>query len=183
VFRDVTEQKRAEEALLHERSLLQALMDQTPDSIYFKDRASRFVRINRVTVERFGLKSAADGLGKTDFDIFTEEHARQAYDDEQEIVRSGQPGGGKEEKETWPDGRVTWVSTTKVPLRDDAGQTIGILGISRDITARKRAEEALRNSEERVRSVVNNVLDGIVTIDESGTVETFNPAAERIFGY
>jgi PAS domain S-box-containing protein len=183
VFRDVTEHRRAEERLLHQRSLLQALMDHIPDSIYFKDAASRFTHFNQATVERFGVKDLAEGIGKTDFDIFTEEHARQAFEDEQEMMRTGRAVVGKEEKETWPDGRITWVSTTKVPLRDEAGRIIGTLGISRDTTARKQAEEALRDSEERTRSIVNNVLDGIVTIDEQGMVKTFNPAAEKIFGY
>jgi len=86
-------------------------------------------------------------LGKTDFDLFTEEHAREAYEDEQAILRTGQPLVGKEEKETWPDGRITWVSTTKMPYRDSQGRIIGTFGSSRDITERKLAEEELRRGE------------------------------------
>jgi diguanylate cyclase (GGDEF)-like protein/PAS domain S-box-containing protein len=143
IFWDVTSHKRAEEALAQERNLLYILMDNSPDTIYFKDRESRFIRINRAMARRFGLDDPAAAVGKMDADFFTGEHAREAYADEQEVVRTGQPLIGKEEKETWPDGTETWVSTTKIPFRDPAGQVAGIFGISRNITERKRAEQEL----------------------------------------
>ena len=82
---------------------------------HFKDTQSRFTRISRSLAARFGLADPQAAVGKTDFDYFSEEHARQAYDDEQELIRTGRPIIDKEEKETWPDGHVTWVSTTKMP--------------------------------------------------------------------
>lgn len=144
IFWDVTERKQAESALEHERYLLNALMDNLPHNIYFKDTQSRFLRINKAMARCFGLSDAAEALGKTDADFFTEEHAQQALADEQEIMRSDQPLVDKEEKETWPDGHVTWVSTSKIPLRSPEGGIIGTFGISRDITDRKRAEEQLQ---------------------------------------
>jgi diguanylate cyclase (GGDEF)-like protein/PAS domain S-box-containing protein len=123
--------------------LLQTLMDHVPDSIYFKDLGSRFTRINRYAAERFGLGNPALAIGRTDFDIFTEEHAAEALRDEQEIIRTGQPLVNIEEKETLPGG-VRWVSTTKLPLRDREGNIVGTFGISRDITERKLAEEQLQ---------------------------------------
>src|SRR5207244_5756096 len=122
---DITERKHAEEALAQARYLLHTLMDNLPDNIYFKDAASRFVRINKALTTYFGLSDPAQAIGKTDFDFFTEEHARPAYADEQEIMRTGQPVIGKDEKETWLDGRVRWVSTTKMPFRDSDGPIIG----------------------------------------------------------
>ena len=140
--------KQAEEAAAKERHLLDTLMDTVPDTIYFKDAQGRFVRVNSALAARFGLADPDGAVGKSDFDFFTEEHARPAFDDEQEIMRSGRPLAGKEEKETWDDGRTTWVSTTKLPLRDPSGAIIGTCGISRDITARKQAEGELERAKE-----------------------------------
>ena len=77
-------------------------------------------------------------VGKTDSDFYTPEHSQPALEQEQEVIQSGRPIEPIEEKETWPDGRVTWASTTKLPLRDPAGNIVGTFGISRDITDRKR---------------------------------------------
>jgi PAS domain S-box-containing protein len=144
ITRDITELKRVEEALAYERDLLAALMGNTPDFIYFKDRQSRFIRISRALAGHFGLHDPAEAVGKTDFDFFTKEHAQQAFDDEQRILRTGQPIVNQEERETHRDGRVTWVLTSKEPLRDADGKIIGTFGISRDITELKAANEKLR---------------------------------------
>jgi sigma-B regulation protein RsbU (phosphoserine phosphatase) len=126
-----------------DRALLCALMRHIPDSIYFKDTASRFLMMSKSQAERFHLADPAEAIGKTDHDFFTGPHADQALKDEKEILRTGQPLVGIEELETWPDGSETWVSTTKMPLRDATGQIIGTFGISRDITERKRMQDAL----------------------------------------
>jgi PAS domain S-box-containing protein len=180
---DITERRRAEDALIEERHLFRTLMDNLPDKIYFKDRESRFVRINKETVKVLGLSDPAQAVGKTDFDLFTAEHAQPAYNDEQEIIRTGQPVVGKEEKGTWPDGRVTWVSTTKMPLRDANGNIIGTFGVSRDITERKRAEKALRESEQRFRQVAESAGDWIWEVDTQGLYVYASPVVERILGY
>jgi PAS domain S-box-containing protein len=114
--------------------LLELLMDNIPDAIYFKDKASQFVMINQAHAKRFSLADPHLAMGKSDADFFTSEHAQQALADEQRVMQTGQPLVGIEEKETWPDGRVTWVSTTKMPLHDRAGRVFGTFGISRYIT-------------------------------------------------
>ncbi len=139
------QRKNAQKELQHEQFLLRALMENLPDRIYFKDLQSRFLRNSKAHLQRFGLAHASDAIGKTDFDFFTEEHARQAFQDEQQLIRNGQ-SITKEEKETWPDGSVSWAWSTKLPLRDETGNVIGTFGISRDITDRKQAEEALRHA-------------------------------------
>ena len=136
--------QRAEIARLREEVfLLETLMDTIPDSIYFKDRSSRFTRINKAAATSYGLSDPNQAIGRSDFDYFTDEHATQAYRDEQEIVRTGLPLVNVEEKETRPDGLNRWVSTTKMPLRDTEGRIIGTFGMSRDITQRKHFEEQL----------------------------------------
>src|SRR5450432_216130 len=125
----------SETALLREEIyLLHTLMDTIPDQIYFKDRDSRFTRINSAEAKVFGLSSPSEAVGRSDFDYFTPEHAAQALRDEQEIVRTGLPLVNVEERETKPDGSVRWVSTTKMPLRNTEGRIIGTFGVSRDIT-------------------------------------------------
>ncbi|HYE66623.1 MAG TPA: PAS domain-containing sensor histidine kinase, partial [Pyrinomonadaceae bacterium] len=161
IMHDITERQRAQDALKHESSLMQALMDNIPDAIYFKDTESRFTRVNRHAPYR-AHTSPENVIGKTDFDFFIEEHARAAYEDEQRIIRTGQPMIDKEEKETYPDGSITWLSTTKVPIFDESGRVTGIAGISRDITERKRAEEEriqlIREQAARVEAEAANRL-------------------------
>ncbi|MCY2950484.1 MAG: response regulator [Planctomycetota bacterium] len=138
----------ANEELKQERYLLHTLMDYLPHNIYFKDAESHFLRINKALANCFGLEHPSEALGKTDLDFFTAEHASQALADEQEIVRTGRPILDKEERETWPDGRVTWASTTKMPLYGDSGKIVGTFGMSRDVTDAKQAAEALRAAKE-----------------------------------
>ena len=144
---DITERKKAEEELHHELKLMHVLMENVPAQVYFKDRESRFIRISSNGARTLGLTDPGQAVGKTDFDFFTNEHAQQAYEDEQEIIRTGHPYSG-EERETRAGLPDTWVSTTKLPLRDTDERIIGTFGISVDITARRNAEEALR---ERMR--------------------------------
>ena len=149
---DITQRKSLEAELAHERSLLRTIMKHLPDKIYFKDAQSRFILGNDEMLKRFNATQISEIAGKTDFDYFSKQHAQQAFEDEQRIIKTGQPLRGIEEKETWPDGRVTWVSTTKVPLRDDrTGEIIGTFGLSRDITDRRRAEEQLQKYAEELR--------------------------------
>jgi PAS domain S-box-containing protein len=142
----LAETKRAEKELTVERDLLRCLMDNVPDHIYFKDARSRFLRINRAMADLFHLASPDDAIGKTDADFFTSEHAQQALDDERRVLGTGVPILELEERETWPDGRIGWVSTNKLVMRDRAGRVVGTFGISRNITARKLAEEEVHRA-------------------------------------
>ncbi|MCE0483681.1 MAG: SpoIIE family protein phosphatase [Methylacidiphilales bacterium] len=123
--------------------LLMALMDTVPDRIYFKDCEGRFISVNRAMREFLKVPSDEVLKGRTDFDFFLAEHAKEAMADEQHVLKIGEPLVGKLEQENMPDGRVTWVSTTKVPMRDENGKIIGTCGISRDITEEHHKAEQL----------------------------------------
>lgn len=134
-----------------ERTMFAALMDYLPDCIYFKDMNSRIIVASQANARWFGLESPKALIGKTDFDLFTDEHAIQAMEDERHILNTGEPLVNLEEKETWSDGHATYVSTSKMPLRDERGRIIGTFGLSRDITERKHAEEQLAAFAEELR--------------------------------
>jgi len=156
---------RMQEELRQEQTLMHALMENLPSHVYFKDTASRFLRINPAMARLFGLSDPAQAVGKSDADFFAGEHVRQAFEDEQEIIRTGRPLLDIEEKETWPDGTETWVLSSKLPLRDGAGHIIGTCGVSSNITARKRAEETLAQERHLLRTLIDNVPDYIYVKD------------------
>ena len=139
-------------ALSQTNTLLETMLEYVPDQIYFKDAESRFIRNSKAQATALGLNNPTQAIGKTDFDFFP--HAQRAYDEEQEIIRSGKPLVDFEEHVIWPDNSQTWISTTKMPLRDQAGQIIGTFGISRDITERKRNEEALRKAKDELETKI-----------------------------
>ena len=140
LFWDISERVKAEEALDLERDLMRSLMDNIPDAVYFKDRASRFLRVSHSQADKFGLENPDDAIGKTDADMFSSEHAQQALIDEQHIMETGVPLVAQVEKETWDEREDSWVSTTKMPLKNSDGEIVGTFGISRDITELKKLE-------------------------------------------
>jgi PAS domain S-box-containing protein len=182
ISRDVTDRKQVEADLEHERDLWRTLLDNSPDKIYFKDTQSRFVKCSKTMAGQFGLKSPDEMVGKTDFDYFDVSHARPAFEDEQEIIRTGRPMIDKEEREEWKDGSVTWVSSTKVPWLESNGKIIGIMGVSRDITGRRQAEEAMRESERRFQTLAVISPVGIFRTDAQGQTIYVNPTWCEISG-
>lgn len=124
------------------------LMDHLNESIFFKDLESKFIRINKECARKFGFNHPEKAIGKSDFDIFSKEHAQQAFDDEQRIIATEEPIFQKVEKETFPDDpeKVFWASTSKLPLYDEDGELIGTFGITRNITEQKALEEELERS-------------------------------------
>ncbi len=181
-IRYAVQRKRIELALEQEHALFQTLMENIPDSIYFKDRQSRFLRISHAQARLFGLKSPEEALGKTDFDMFTEEHARPAFEDEQEVMRTGKPLVGKVERETLTDGRLRWALTTKMPFRDKEGRIIGTFGISKDITEIKLMEEVLASERNLLRTVIDSLPDHIYVKDTNSRFILCNNAVARFFG-
>jgi PAS domain S-box-containing protein len=146
--RDITERKAMEETLARERNLLRTLMDNLPDHIFVKDTASRFLTANAATLRSLGASTLEEVLGKTDFDFLRPEVAEQFFRDEQEVCRSGRPLLNREELLIDHAGQHRWLLTTKAPLRDHTGAVIGLVGMSHDISDRKRMEEQWRQAKE-----------------------------------
>ena len=150
---DITERRQAEAALAAERDLLQTLMDNIPDTIYFKDTASRFTSINHAQARVLGVAAPEDAIGKTDSDFQKSELARGFYEEEQHIIESGEPLINRVEFNPTADGQPRWFSATKVPIKNPDGRVIGIVGVSRDITERKQSEETTRHQNEMLSSL------------------------------
>jgi two-component system, sensor histidine kinase and response regulator len=148
MFWDVTAQKKAEEELIQERSLLHSLMDTIPDGIYFKDMGSRFIRINKAQADWMGLADPAEAIGMNDTNFLPPNQAEQTYQDEQLILRTGSAIVDKEEQLNLPGNREIWVSCTKMALHDSDGQLIGTFGMSRDMTERREYERQLQSAKE-----------------------------------
>ena len=137
-----SERKQMEEALTQERNLLQALIDNIPDAIYFKDDKNRFIGVNKAKAELSGT-TPENMMGKTDFDFFPQEQAKEAFADDSRVMESNRPMVSKIEKITHADGTEHWFSVTKIPRHNEKGEVIGTMGISRDITTRKQQEKHL----------------------------------------
>ncbi|MGA9362789.1 MAG: PAS domain S-box protein [Bacteroidota bacterium] len=165
IVRDITERKSAEETLRYERNLLRTLIDNLPDGIYVKDSACRKTIANQADVHNMGLQSEAEALGKDDLDLFPKDLAEGFFADDQSVLQTGRPVLNREEYVLETEGQKRWLLTSKLPLRDDKGQIIGLVGIGRDITERKRVEEALKESESRFRSIIESSKDGIILFD------------------
>ena len=183
IFWDVTARRRIEEELAYERDLLRALLDNIPDRIYFKDIHSRFLRCSRSMAKRLGVAQADEVTGKTDFDFHPREQAQEYFNDEQRILLTGEPLINKLERQTATDGSEIWASVTKVPIISQSGAVAGVVGLSRDITQLKQTEKALRQAEEKYRTIYENSVEGIFQTTRDGHFITANPALARLYGY
>ena len=158
---DITERKLTEARLAEASNLLDMLLDNIPDYIYFKDRSSRFVRYSKALEKLFRVSGENCLKGKSDFDFFTAEAARATFEDEQEIMRTGKPLIGKMETDTHTDGRVTHVLVSKMPWRDSAGNIVGTFGTSKDVTALKETEAKLAYERDLFHTLLENFPDSI----------------------
>jgi PAS domain S-box-containing protein len=168
--------------LVQERDLLRTLIDNLPDRIFVKDRQSRFLINNLAHVRALGATSPDEVIGKTDLDIFPAELANQYYGDEQALMESGQPLNRKEMTVIPRTSERYWLQTTKVPLRDKQGVVVGLLGISRDITEMKQTEEALVRERFLLRTLIDNLPDGVYIKDTAGRKTMVNSADLKVLG-
>ena len=177
---DITKQKKTENSLKFERQLLQTFMDSIPDAIYFKDKESRYIRVGKGIQAFFNNKNASAEI-MTDYDYFNTEYAKNICIEDQKILNSGESIINKVEKPLFIDGTRKWVSTTKVPVYNGNNGIVGIAGISRDISEIKKAEESIRENEQRWKSLLENSPISIIIISE-GRIVYANSEAVKLAG-
>jgi two-component system, sensor histidine kinase and response regulator len=167
---------------MNDSILLRQLMDLLPDAVFFKDAKGRFLRINRTLAGWYGLSDPDDAKGKSEADFAPKEFARATLEAEQVILRSGTPILDQEEKVVGRDGKNHWVSTSKLPLRDDGGKVVGVIGISRDIRNVKRAEEQVRDSDALYQSLIESLPQCIFRKDNEGRYVYVNQRMSELYG-
>ncbi len=182
IIRDITERKQAQQAIAEERNLLRTLIDAIPDYIYIKDIQHRMVLNNAAHAAALKLSTPSEAVGKTDFDFFPEAMAANFYYDEKMLLHTQKSVVNIEERSLGQHGQEIWAMTSKVPLRNLNGEIIGLVGITRDISERKAQEAAIRESEERYRTTLAAMSEGIVVQEKSGAIRLCNAAAEQILG-
>ncbi|MCZ7547258.1 MAG: PAS domain-containing protein [Anaerolineae bacterium] len=178
---DITNRKQMEEQLAEERNLLRTLVDALPDIVYVKDAESRFLLINDIHARLLGEARIEDTLGKTDYDYYPREMADSFRADDLHVIQSGEPVT-HEERALGADGEEIWILTTKAPFRDASGNVIGLVGIGRDLTERKRAEEALANERNLLRTLIDTLPDVIYAKDAESRFAMGNAALTRQLG-
>ncbi len=182
IVRDVSERVRAEETIARERNLLRTVIDALPDCVYTKDPGSRFLISNLANVRLLGARDEAEVRGKSVLDLCPSDYARPFVEDDLEVIRTGEPLINREEPFLRMDGQERTFLTTKLPLRNGAGEVVGLVGLSRDITESKQADEALRDREHRYRQLVEALPGAVYTCDASGRVTHYNEAAATLWG-
>ncbi len=154
ISREITNQKAMQERVQEERILLRTIIDNIPDLIYAKDLAYRKTVANSADVYNMGLQSESDVLGKTDFDLYPKEIAEGFYANDQSVIVSGKPIFNKEEFFINKEGERSWLLTSKLPLKDVKGKIVGLVGIGRNITERKIAEESLIHTNNELKKTI-----------------------------
>jgi len=185
INRDITEYKRAQELLEKERTLLLTLIENIPDEVCLKDLSHRYLVANSASMKALGVKSLSALIGKTDLDLVGHDLAQEHIAEENAILQSGEPLINRERTKIDPNtGEIEkCLLTTKVPVKDQTGKTIGILVINRYITERRRAEEALRASEEKFRALFEESKDAVYISTVDGKLMDINAAGIELLGY
>ncbi len=180
ILNDITERKRAENLLEQEKALLRCLIDSIPDLIFFKDPNSVYLGCNKA-FEEYAGRPEREQIGKTDFDFFDIKTA-EFYREKDRLMLDAGESRRNEEWVTYPDGRRALLDTLKTPFYGPNGDKLGLVGISRDITESKRAEEALRDSESKLAAIIEFLPDATFVIDNKKTVIAWNRAMEEMTG-
>ncbi|MEJ2616662.1 MAG: PAS domain-containing protein, partial [Ignavibacteriaceae bacterium] len=174
-YEDITKQKEIKENFEKERVLLRTIINSIPDAIYAKDTQGRKIVTNQADLNNMGCVSEDEALGKTDFDLFPREIAEGFFANDISVIRTGNAILKREEFYIDKEGMKRWLHTSKLPLKDKQGNIIGLIGIGRDFTEQKLAEEALREQTEKFKLIFENVFDGINIFEEN-----YEPGKRRL---
>ena len=165
IGRDVTEQRHFQQELHKERILLKTLIDNLPDGIYVKDIECRKTLSNKADLNNMRKASESEVLGRTDFEFYPQEIAEKFYADDQAVIKNGKTVHNREEFYIDENGKQFWLLTSKLPLKDENGRITGLIGIGRDITKQKLAEQTLQKERILLRTLIDNIPDGIYVKD------------------
>jgi PAS domain S-box-containing protein len=179
---DITERKQAEESLQQSEAHLRTLIEALPDLVWLKDPDGVYLTCNPKFERFFGVKQS-EIVGRTDYDFVDKALADFFREKDKTSMAAGKPTMNEEEVTYADDGHKELLETIKTPMFAPDGKLIGILGVGRDITERKRVEEVLQQKEARIRMVVESALDAIIVIDENSVIIEWNPQAEVMFGW
>ncbi|RKY09905.1 MAG: hypothetical protein DRP66_01050 [Planctomycetota bacterium] len=180
---DISERKRMTAQVRQSQQMLKTVLDTIAVRVFWKDTDLNFLGCNQLFADDGGVARPEEIIGKSDFDMAWKAQAESYRRDDRQVMESGESKLNYEEPQTTPEGRNIWLSTSKIPLRDDKGDIIGMLGTYEDITDRKRADLALRLSEQRFRAIADYTYNWELWISPTGGVLWTNPAVERITGY
>jgi len=178
---DVTTAHQTQRALEQSQNFLNLVVENMPQSVFWKDRDLKFLGCNQIFARDAGKASPAELIGLDDYAMPWKEHAALYQQDDRQVIESGVARINFEEPHTSADGQVTWARTSKIPLRDKEGNVLAVLGLFEDITAQKQSEQALRESQERYRTVVDSMQDGLFVIQDARLVYV-NNALSAILG-
>lgn len=181
IITDITARKKTEEAFKYEHALLRTVIDNLPDAIYAKDTACRKTLSNKVDLHNLGDRTEDEVIGKDDYAFYPKEFADKFYQDDRYVLETGEAILNYEEKIIHPDGTEGYLLTSKVPLRDEQGKITGLVGIGHDITQRKQAELALRESEAKFRALAES-SPAAIFIYQNNRFVYVNPATEKLTG-
>ncbi len=179
IFTDITSRIQADEAIRNERQLLRTLIDNLPVTIYVKDNEGRKIVANKADLEIVGKETEAEVLGKTDLETFDSEIGQRGYDDDMKVIHTGVAVINREEAFQDKNGTKRWLLTSKIPLHDQRGKAIGLVGIGRDITEQKMANETIQ----KLSKSIEQSPSTIIITDVLGNIEYTNPKFSEITGY
>jgi len=183
ILHDITDRMDIENRLFVERNLLRTLIDNLPDRIYVKDTLGRKTLSNTADMQASGAKSMQEIIGKTDFDTYPSELANKYWADDKLVLDTQAPTLNQEEYGLDKDGNTVWVMTSKMPVRDQTGQVMGLVGIGRDITQQKNIELEIKRQKQFYETLISNSPVAIVVLDNEEKISSCNPAFESLYGY